>query len=114
MAFEIIISPQAGEQILKLDAHVRARIRDALEVHLRHEPTKLSRSRIKRLEGLASPQYRLRVDHFRILYDATETEVHIIAVNTKAATAAWLDAHGIAEHTETEHAEDDSTGGTDH
>ena len=34
---------------------------DAIQRHLRHEPTKQSKSRIKRLRGLARPQFRLRV-----------------------------------------------------
>ena len=42
---------------------------------LRFEPTKLSKSRIKRLRGLEQPQYRLRVGEIRVFYDVTETEV---------------------------------------
>ena len=34
-------------------------MRQALEKHLRHEPEKLSKSRIKRLRGLSRPRYRL-------------------------------------------------------
>jgi hypothetical protein len=30
-------------------------VREALEVHLRHEPTKVSKSRIKRLQDLTHP-----------------------------------------------------------
>jgi len=32
-----------------------AEVRDALERHLRHEPTRVSKSRIKRLRGLSQP-----------------------------------------------------------
>jgi mRNA interferase RelE/StbE len=42
-------------------------------MHLRHGPTKLSKSRIKRLRGLEQPQYRLRVGETRVFYDVTET-----------------------------------------
>jgi len=49
-----------------LPAHVRAEVRDAIEVHLRHEPTKVSKSRIKRLRGLSQPQFRLRVGDIRV------------------------------------------------
>ena len=49
-----------AHRIAELAEKVRAvgEFRDALETHLRHEPMKTSRSRIKRLRGLARPQYR--------------------------------------------------------
>jgi len=38
-----------------------------------HEPTKASKTRIKRLRGLSRPQYRLRVgDDVRVFYDVIE------------------------------------------
>lgn len=48
--------------------------------HLRHEPTKTGRSRIKRLRGLSRPQYRLRADDIRVFYDVTEKVVEILAI----------------------------------
>ena len=63
------------QSLRKLDAYIRAEVKDAIEVHLRHEPTKISRSRIKRLRGLSQPQYRLRVGDIRVFYDITETTV---------------------------------------
>ncbi len=59
--FEIVLSPDAGGQLAALPAHTRAEVRDGIELHLRYEPTKLSKSRIKRLRGLEQPQYRLRI-----------------------------------------------------
>jgi hypothetical protein len=41
-------------------------VRDTISRHLRHEPTKVSKSRIKRLRGLSQPQYRLRVGDIRV------------------------------------------------
>ena len=49
-----------------------------------HEPTKVSKSRIKRLRGLSQPQYRLRVGDIRVFYDVTETTVHVLAIIPKA------------------------------
>jgi mRNA interferase RelE/StbE len=66
-----------------------------LTLHLRYEPTKLSRSRIKRLRGLEQPQYRLRVGEIRVFYDVTETEVHVLAIVSKGQAQAWLDEQGI-------------------
>jgi len=59
---------------------------------LRFEPAKVSKSRIKRLRGLAQPQYRLRVDDIRVFYDIAEEEVQILAIVTKTEAQAWLDA----------------------
>ena len=67
---------------------------DAIERHLRHEPTKVSRSRIKRLRGMARPQYRLRVDEIRVFYDVAETAVEILAVVPKAQAGQWLERYG--------------------
>ena len=61
MRFEIVLAPQAVEDLGTLKANIRSAVKAALETHLRHEPMKTSRSRIKRLRGLARPQYRLRV-----------------------------------------------------
>ena len=65
-----------------------------MERHLRHEPEKLSRSRIKRLRGLARPQYRLRVGEVRVFYDVEEDRVEVLAVIDKAEASAWLEAEG--------------------
>jgi mRNA interferase RelE/StbE len=93
--FEILLSPDAGGRVAALPAHTRAEVRDGIELHLRHEPTKLSKSRIKRLRGLDRPQYRLRVGEIRVFYDVTETEVHVLAVVSKAEAQAWLDEQGV-------------------
>ncbi|MER3425601.1 MAG: hypothetical protein C4293_22580, partial [Nitrospiraceae bacterium] len=61
MRFEIALAPEAIEDFRALKPSVRSAVRDALETRLRYEPMKTSRSRIKRLRGLARPQYRLRV-----------------------------------------------------
>jgi mRNA interferase RelE/StbE len=65
--------------------------------HLTYEPTKVSKSRIKRLRGLSQPQYRLRLDEIRVFYDVTETQVKILAIVTKAEAQAWLDEEGERE-----------------
>ena len=90
MPFEIVLAPEALEDLKTLRANVRADIPTALETHLRHEPKKLSRSRIKRLRGLRQPQYRLRVGEIRIFYDVTGTMVQILAIVTKSEADSWL------------------------
>jgi len=70
---------------------------DAIEAHLRFEPAKVSKSRIKRLRGLSRPQYRLRVGEIRVFYDVAAAEVQVLAIITKAEAAAWLQAEGATD-----------------
>jgi mRNA-degrading endonuclease RelE of RelBE toxin-antitoxin system len=79
-----------------MSARNRTRALDAIEVHLRHEPTKESKSRIKKLVGMRWPQYRLRIDELRAFYDviySVESKsgvVEILAVKEKEAAMKWL------------------------
>jgi mRNA-degrading endonuclease RelE of RelBE toxin-antitoxin system len=77
MQFEIVLAPEAVEDLKKLKANVRADVRAALERHL---PDKASRSRIKQLRGLRKPQYRLRVGEVRIFYDIFGATVQVLAI----------------------------------
>lgn len=90
MRYEIILAPEAANDLKILDAHLRSAIRDALERHLRHEPKKVSKSRIKRLRGLSRPQYRLRVGEIRVYYDVSKEAVEVLAIISKAQSEAWL------------------------
>jgi mRNA-degrading endonuclease RelE of RelBE toxin-antitoxin system len=97
MRFEIIFASDAIEDFRRLNARTRAAVRDAVETHLRYEPTRVSRSRIKRLRGLRQPQYRLRVEEVRVFYDVLEGEVHVVAVVEKSRSAEWLKTWGVPE-----------------
>ncbi|MDI6801972.1 MAG: type II toxin-antitoxin system RelE/ParE family toxin [Thermodesulfovibrionales bacterium] len=94
MKYEIILAPEAIQDLKLLDAYQRAKIKDLIEVHLRHEPTKISKSRIKRLKGLRHPQYRLKIDDFRIFYDIKEDNVEILTIILKSKAAEWLKKAG--------------------
>jgi mRNA-degrading endonuclease RelE of RelBE toxin-antitoxin system len=97
MVYEIVLAPAAVAQFKALKANVRAVVRDALEAHLRHQPTRVSKSRIKRLRGLVQPQYRLRVEDIRVFYDVTEEQVEVLAIVTKAQAEAWLTQKGVPD-----------------
>ncbi len=90
MRFEIVLAPPALDGLRALRPDYRAGVLDAIELHLRHGPTKLSRSRIKRLRGLDRPQYRLRVDEIRVFYDVTEETVEVLAIISKEQAETWL------------------------
>jgi mRNA interferase RelE/StbE len=97
MRFEIILAPEAIEDFRALKVNVRSTVRDALETHLRFEPMKTSRSRIKRLRGLTRPQYRLRVGEVRIFYDVSAESVEVLAIIPKSEAAKWLEQFGSPE-----------------
>jgi mRNA interferase RelE/StbE len=97
MRFDIVLAPEAVEDLKRLKATVRSTLRAALETHLRHEPRKTSRSRIKRLRGLRRPQYRLRVGEVRVFYDVAGSTVEILAIVAKSETEAWLAQFGSPE-----------------
>lgn len=94
MPYEIILAPQAVEDLRNLEANVRAAVRDAIERHLRHQPTLTSKARIKRLRGFSRPQFRLRIDEVRVFYDVTEKRVEILAIVLKSEAITWLKHSG--------------------
>jgi mRNA-degrading endonuclease RelE of RelBE toxin-antitoxin system len=94
MPFAIVLAPEAVEDLSRLKANVRSAVKDALETHLRREPQKCSRSRIKRLRGLSRPQYRLRVEDVRVFYDVVEEVVEVLAIVPKSETTSWLAQFG--------------------
>jgi mRNA-degrading endonuclease RelE of RelBE toxin-antitoxin system len=94
MPFAIVLAPEAVEDLKRLKPGVRGTVKDAMETHLRHEPEKTSRGRIKRLRGLSRPQYRLQVDDIRVFYDVADRIVEVLAIVPKSETAAWLAQFG--------------------
>jgi mRNA interferase RelE/StbE len=94
MRYEIVLAPEAVVDLKELEASLRSEVKDALERHLRHDPTKVSKSRIKRLKGLTRPQYRLRVGEVRVFYDVVEDTVEILAIIEKSNADGWLKGHG--------------------
>jgi mRNA interferase RelE/StbE len=97
MRFEIVLAPQAAQELRALPARLRSQVRDALEAHLRHEPTKVSKSRIKRLRGITKPQYRLRVGETRVFYDVRDETVEVLAIVAKRQAQSWLTSQGTSE-----------------
>jgi len=94
MRYQIVLAPEAVEDLNALKAATKASVKDALETHLRHEPTKVSKSRIKRLRGFSRPQYRLRVDDLRVFYDVAKGCVAVLAIVAKSDVDAWLSKVG--------------------
>ncbi len=76
-AYEVVLKHSAIADMDALRKFDATQIADAMEKHLRHDPTKESKSRIKRLRGVSSPDYRVfyavdedgrRVDVLRVMH----------------------------------------------
>lgn len=91
------MAPEAVADLKGLKANLRAEVRAAIETHLRHEPLKTSRGRIKRLRGVSRPQFRLRVGEVRVFYDVSDEIVEILAIVAKSEAEAWLAQFGSPE-----------------
>jgi mRNA interferase RelE/StbE len=97
MRYEILFAPEAVQDFDRLSARDRSIVRDAIEGHLRHEPEKVSKSRIKQLRSLSQPQYRLRIGEIRVFYDVVGQTVEVLAIVHKSQAAAWLEEMGVQE-----------------
>jgi mRNA interferase RelE/StbE len=97
MRHEILFAPEAVQDLKRLSARNRAIVRDAIEEHLRHEPARTSRSRIKRLRGVRRPEYRLRIGEIRVFHDIVGQNVEVLAIIPRLKAAAWLEVMGETE-----------------
>ncbi len=96
--YEVILAPDAVQDLRRLRAFERSQVKEALKQYLRHQPAQTSKARIKRLRGLSRPQYRLRVgDDIRILYVVAGSTVEVLAILYKDALEGWLEREGVAE-----------------
>ena len=90
MKYRVVFTPEAREDYRDLPARTRAEVGDAINRHLLYQPTRVSRSRIKRLRGTLKPQYRLRVGDVRVFYDVREGKVEVLAIVGKSEASEWL------------------------
>jgi mRNA interferase RelE/StbE len=97
MRYSIILSPEAIKDLHRLKATIRSQVKEAIETHLRHEPLKEGKSRIKRLRGIQRPGYRLRTGEIRVFYDVSEDSVEVLAVIPKSEASEWLRRLGEAK-----------------
>jgi mRNA interferase RelE/StbE len=91
MKYEILFAQEAVQDFKRLSARDRSIVKEAIEKHLKHEPQRISKSRIKKLRGMSRPQYRLRVGEIRVFYDIVEQRVEVLAIVPKSKAATWLE-----------------------
>ncbi len=89
--YRIMLKPSAIADLDALRKYDATQIADAMEKHLQHNPTKESKSRIKRLRGISKPDYRLRVADYRIFYGVDEIarRVDVLRVMHKDQTLRY-------------------------
>ena len=89
--YTIMLKPSAIADLDALRKYDATQIADAMEKHLHQNPTKESKSRIKRLRGISNPDYRLRVSDYRIFYvgDEVARRVDVLRVMHKDQTLRY-------------------------
>jgi mRNA interferase RelE/StbE len=79
--FDIRYSQEAVDDLKPLRPFDQKRILEGIGTHLAHEPTKVSRSRIKLMAQPFWCHYRLRVEGYRVYYDVGgEKVVNILRI----------------------------------
>jgi mRNA interferase RelE/StbE len=89
--YTVMLKPSAIADLDALRKYDATQIADAMERHLQHNPTKESKSPIKRLRGISNPDYRLRVGDCRIFYGVDEIarRVDVLRVMHKDQTLRY-------------------------
>ena len=90
---DIDLTPEAAEDLATLRKFDQARVVDAIENQLSHEPNTETRNR-KRLRPNRLAEWVLRVDEFRVFYDilADSAVVKIVAIGNKEGNDLYI--HG--------------------
>ena len=92
-AYEIVLKQSAVADMDGLRKYYATQIADAMEKHLQHEPTKVNKTRIKRLRGIRNPDYRLRIGEYRAFYRVDEgaRRVEVLRVMHKDETQSYYE-----------------------
>ena len=93
VAYEIVLKPSAVADMDRLRKYYATQIADVMEKHLQHKPTKVSKTRIKRLRGIRNPDYRLRIREYRAFYTVDEEarRVEVLRVIHKNETQSYYE-----------------------
>ncbi|MCX7011501.1 MAG: type II toxin-antitoxin system RelE/ParE family toxin [Candidatus Sumerlaeota bacterium] len=90
---EFILKPSAVRDLDRIRKHYAVMIADGIEEFLTHNPTRESKSRIKRLRGIQDPDYRLLLGEYRIFYNVDEAErrVEVLRILHKGETHRYYE-----------------------
>ena len=87
--FKIVLKPEAIRQLKRIRRYYAKAILEAIEMHLKEEPERTSRTSIKRLRGRQETAFRLRVQDYRVFYDVIEDRVEVVQILHKSETQAF-------------------------
>src|SRR5688500_7803929 len=71
-AYQIEYADEAVADLKSMRSFDQKKVIRGIEAQLEYEPTKTSRSRIKRMTQPFWSQFRLRIDDFRVYYDVDD------------------------------------------
>ena len=93
MSYQVLVTREAEDDLDAIVPFRRNRILDAMERYLVHQPRQESRSRIKRLRQIDSPEFRLRVGDYRVFYDVDDIQldVTVLRVLSKVDSIRYLE-----------------------
>ncbi len=89
--FTLFLKPSAIKDLDRLRKYDAVSVADGIEKFLSYSPTKESRSRVKKLRGIADPDYRLRLGDYRVFYnvDVVERRVKVLRILHKEQTRKY-------------------------
>ena len=89
--FDIEFKREALSALRKMKSFYAKQILDAVEIDLRFEPERTSKTRIKRLRGRQRATFRLRAGDYRVFYDVVENVVSVVAILHKDETPKFYE-----------------------
>jgi mRNA-degrading endonuclease RelE of RelBE toxin-antitoxin system len=89
--FDVEFKSEAIAALRKMKPYFARQILDAVDTHLRHEPERTSKTRIKKLRGKQQATFRLRVGSYRVFYDVLENLVSVSAILHKDKTPKFCE-----------------------
>ena len=78
--YRIVLKRSAIADMDGLRTYYAKQIADAMERYLQDQPTKIGKSRIKRLRGIRNPDYRLRIGNYRVFYTVNEKARRVVVL----------------------------------
>jgi len=89
MPFKILFTPSARDELHSFRKNEQVHIIEEIENQLTYEPMQETRNR-KHIRPNALAEWELRVDKFRVFYDADSETVRIIALGYKTGNRLFI------------------------
>ena len=90
MRYRLLYSTEALADLRAMRPYDRSAVLDSIERRLGVQPTKVSRSTVKRLRQPAPAEYRLRIGEFRVFYVVRGEAVMIRRILSKREALQYL------------------------